>query len=182
MTHNLHLQPYLVFVAVSAVTGGAALARACLCVVLTWAACPILLITRVRVAITLASEDREENEGYRAPMTYRGQAGCCKHKLQSVRPEEEAEAHRGQAVYPKATELFSGRVRIRTQVGWTPGSQGRGWNGKTGVRPLPQGPLYFLFLNSNFFFKFLAALGLRCGMWALKFQCTGLVTLQHGGS
>ena len=116
MTHNSHLQPYLVFVAVSAVTGGAALARACLCVVLTWAACPILLVTRVRVAITLASEERED-AGYRAPMTCRGQAGCCEHKLQSVRPEKEAEAHRGQAIYPKATELFTGLVRIRTQVG-----------------------------------------------------------------
>ena len=41
--------------------------------------------------------------------------------------------------------------------------------------------LFFIF-KFKFFFKFLAALGLRCGMWALKFQCTGLVTLQHGGS
>lgn len=61
-----------------------------------------------------------------------------------MRPEEETEAHRGQAVYPKATVLVSGRVRIRTQDGRTPGltdhAEGRGWNGEAVLRPLPQGP------------------------------------------
>lgn len=72
LAHNLLFQPHLVFVAVSAVTGGAALARARLCVVLTRAACPVLLVTCVCMAITLTSEEREEDRGYRAPTTYRG--------------------------------------------------------------------------------------------------------------
>lgn len=143
LAHNLLLQPHLVFVAVSAVTGGAALARARLCVVLTRAACPVLLVTCVCMAITLTSEEREEV--IEPPRPTGAQAGCCKRELQPMRPEEETEAHRGQAVYPKATVLVSGRVRIRTQDGRTPGltdhSEGRGWNGEAVLRPLPQGPL-----------------------------------------
>lgn len=47
-------ETHLVLVAVSAVTGRAALADACLCVVLTWASCSVLLVTGVSVAIALA--------------------------------------------------------------------------------------------------------------------------------
>lgn len=66
------LQPHLVLVAVPTVAGGTALARARLRVVLTRAACPVLLITRICMAVTLASEeDGEEDGGHRAPLAHR---------------------------------------------------------------------------------------------------------------
>lgn len=61
--------PYLVLVAISTVAGGAALARARLRIVLTWAARPVLFVTCVCMAITLASEEGEEDGGHRAPLT-----------------------------------------------------------------------------------------------------------------
>lgn len=54
-------ETHLVLVAVSAVTGRAALADACLCVVLTWASCSVLLVTGVSVAIALAPENGGEH-------------------------------------------------------------------------------------------------------------------------
>lgn len=121
LVHNSFLQPHLVLVAVSAVTGGAPLAGARLCVVLTGAACPVLLVTRICMAITLASVGGRETGVIVLSCPTGALAGCCICELQS-RPEETTGSQRSSP---------SPKWQSQDQsLAWTDHSEGRRRTGR----------------------------------------------------